>query len=65
MRYTIIQDNCFGCGMCAKACPADAIEKTDYTAPGKKLPSLQIAADKCVKCGACIATCKFKAIVKQ
>ena len=65
MKYTIIQDNCFGCGMCAKACPADAIEKTDYTAPGKKLPSLQIDAGKCVKCGACIATCKFKAIVKQ
>ena len=65
MRYTIIQDNCFGCGMCAKACPADAIEKTDYTAPSKKLPSLQIDANKCVKCGACIATCKFKAIVKQ
>ena len=65
MKYTIIQDNCFGCGMCAKACPADAIAKTDYTAPGKKLPSLQIDANKCVKCGACIATCKFKAIVKQ
>jgi len=65
MQYTIIQDKCFGCGVCAKACPANCIEKTDYTAPGKKLPSYQIDAAKCVKCGACIATCKFKAIVKK
>ena len=65
MQYSIIQDNCFGCGMCTKACPADAIQKTDYVAPGKKLPSYQIDAGKCVKCGACIATCKFKAIVKK
>ncbi|MBQ3134958.1 MAG: NADH-quinone oxidoreductase subunit NuoF [Oscillospiraceae bacterium] len=65
MQYTIIQDKCFGCGMCTKACPADAIYKTDYTAPGKKLPSYQIDPAKCVKCGACIATCKFKAIIKE
>ncbi len=65
MHYTIIQDNCFGCGMCAKSCPADAIIKTDYIAPGKKLPSYHIDPDKCVKCGACIATCKFKAIIKK
>ncbi len=65
MKYTIIQDQCFGCGMCARACPANCIEKTDYTAPGKKLASYQIDAQKCVKCGACIATCKFKAIVKK
>jgi len=65
MQYTIIQDKCFGCGVCAKACPANCIEKTDYTAPGKKLPAYQIDASKCVKCGACIATCKFKAIVKR
>jgi len=65
MSYTIIQDNCVGCGRCAKACPADAIAKTDYTAPGKKLPSYQIDPMKCVKCGACMATCKLKAIVKK
>ena len=65
MQYTIEQDNCVGCGRCAKACPADAIAKTDYTAPGKKLPSYQIDPMKCVKCGACMATCKLKAIVKK
>ena len=65
MSYTIEQDNCIGCGMCAKACPADAIAKTDYTAPGKKLPFYQIDPAKCVKCGACMATCKMKAIVKK
>ena len=65
MQYTIEQDNCVGCGRCAKACPADAIYKTDYTAPGKKLPSYQVDPGKCVKCGACMATCKLKAIVKK
>ena len=65
MQYTIIQDQCFGCGVCAKSCPANCIERTDYVAPGKKLASFQIDANKCVKCGACIATCKFNAIVKK
>ncbi|MBE7063790.1 MAG: NADH-quinone oxidoreductase subunit NuoF [Ruminococcaceae bacterium] len=65
IQYTIIQDQCFGCGMCARACPTGAIEQTDYKAPGKKLNSYQIDPAKCVKCGACLATCKFKAIVQK
>ena len=65
LTYKIVADKCFGCGMCAKVCPADAISVTDYTAPGKKKPALAIDASKCVKCGACMGTCKFKAIIKE
>jgi len=65
MSYVIDRDKCIGCGMCARHCPADAISKTDYIAPGKKKPALTIDAAKCVKCGACIAGCKFGAISKQ
>ena len=65
IQYTIDVDTCIGCGICAKKCPAEAITRTDYTAPGHKLASMQIDAGKCVKCGACVATCKFKAISKK
>ena len=65
MQYTVIKDKCFGCGACARACPVDAFVKTDYVAPGKKLPAYDIDQDKCIKCGMCIATCKFKAIIKK
>ncbi len=65
MQYKIVKDKCFGCGMCAKQCPASAITRTDYVAPGKKLAAMEIDPAKCVKCGACMSTCKFKAIIKE
>ena len=65
MQYVIEKDNCFGCGLCAKKCPVNAIVKTDYVAPGKKLPAYDVDAQKCIKCGLCIASCKFKAILKK
>ena len=65
MQYVIEKNKCFGCGLCAKHCPVSAIIKTEYVAPGKKLPAYDIDQEKCIKCGLCIAACKFKAIEKR
>ncbi len=65
INYSIDKDKCIGCGKCAKNCPADAITRTDYIAPGHKLASFTIDTSKCVKCGACVAGCKFDAISKK
>ena len=65
MTYVVDQDKCIGCGLCERQCPVSAISKTDYTAPGHKLPSRRIDTNKCIKCGLCLSSCKFKAIEKK
>ena len=58
LKYVIDKEKCKGCTLCAKQCPAGAIEgsvKNPHT----------IDQSKCIKCGACMEKCKFGAISKK
>ncbi len=57
LTYTILEEYCKGCTMCARVCPAGAIV-------GEKKQVHKIVQEICIKCGACFETCKFKAIRK-
>ncbi len=65
MEYRIDMDKCIGCGMCAKNCPANCINPTDYMPEGHKKPSMAIHSIACVKCGTCQSVCKFGAVYKR
>ena len=58
LKFHIIEDKCKGCTLCARNCPAGAIEGT------VRNPHV-INQDKCIKCGACMDKCRFGAIVKK
>lgn len=55
LTYSIEQDKCRGCTLCAKKCPAGAIS-------GEVKKPHVIDPDKCIKCGQCITLCRFGAI---
>jgi NADH-quinone oxidoreductase subunit F len=59
VSYYIDSEKCEGCGICARACPAEAIKG------GKRMVHV-VDQSKCIKCGTCLDVCptKFSAVSK-
>lgn len=56
IRYEV-NDNCFGCTLCARECPVDAIKSTPYE-------KHEIDNNACIKCDNCLQVCPVDAIDK-
>lgn len=55
INYTIDEDKCIGCTVCAKRCPADAIT-------GERKSAHVVDSEKCIKCGICEEVCPVDAV---
>jgi NAD(P)H-quinone oxidoreductase subunit I len=53
---------CTGCGMCAKDCPANAIELITLDKATKRFV-LRYHVDRCTFCAQCVQTCNFGCLV--
>jgi NADH-quinone oxidoreductase subunit F len=58
ISYSVIEENCTGCVVCKRACPAEAIT-------GEKNQIHKINPEMCTRCGICLAVCKFDAILVE
>lgn len=63
VKITIFEDQCKGCGLCARACPKKiiALSKTKLNSKGYH-PAEVIDPEACIACASCARTCPDVAI---
>jgi formate hydrogenlyase subunit 6/NADH:ubiquinone oxidoreductase subunit I len=57
-RHVFYPDKCISCGLCARDCPAKAIELLEVS--GKRMPHFYL--DRCIFCYLCAEGCPREAI---
>ena len=55
LRYSIDEETCVGCTVCARKCPATCIA-------GERKKAHVIDQSRCIRCGQCFEVCRFKAV---